>query len=251
MFSDRHKISLFLTTLFVVGIGLSLYFIYSLPNALRLSSGFENAFALVYGVLIITFAFGIAALVIALQHRNEIIVYRDRNQETLLQNKENESKGTTTVDMSHLLSIVNNGGSRDEMLEKALQAIAKEVDAGQGALYLQREVEGQRRIYLEKGYALTVGENTEISFEFGEGLLGQAVSTGTTLLVDDIPEGYIKIVSGLGSAYPKFLLIVPIRKNGSINGAIELASFSRITDDQKKFVEEAGKLIAEQLKNLQ
>jgi methyl-accepting chemotaxis protein len=61
----------------------------------------------------------------------------------------------------------------------------------------------------------------------------------------------VKIVSGLGSAYPKFLLIVPIKKNGTVDGVIELASFTRISEDQKKFVEEAGKLISDKIKKQQ
>jgi len=248
IFSDRYKLSLVLASLFIVGIGVSLYYIYSLPFELRLSSGYGAAFSPVYIALGITFLIGSAALIMALRYRKELIVFKDRDQETIASQQDGDQTSATTISLSGIVSILNSGGTQKEVLEKSLHAIAKELEAGQGALYLPREVEGKRRIYLESGYALGLGESTEISFEFGEGLLGQAVSTGNTLFVDDIPEGYIKIVSGLGSAYPKFLLIVPIRKNGTVDGVIELASFTRISEDQKNFVEEAGKLISEKIK---
>ena len=66
--------------------------------------------------------------------------------------------------------------------------------------------EANARVELKAGYALSIGESTVIKYEFGEGLIGQSAASGNTLYVDDVPEGYIKIVSGLGSASPKYLL---------------------------------------------
>lgn len=248
IFSDRYKLSLLLASLFILGVGVSLYYIYSLPHELHLSSGYGVAFSPVYITLGITFLLGGIAIIMALRYRKELLVFKDRELENAMAQQEGDQSNTTTISLSGIVSILNSGGTQEEILEKSLQAIAKELDAGQGALYLPREEEGKRRIYLESGYALGLGESAEISFEFGEGLLGQAVATGNTLFVDDIPEGYVKIVSGLGSAYPKFLLIVPMKKNGTVDGVIELASFTRITEDQKRFVEEAGKLISEKIK---
>ena len=251
IFSDRYKLSLLLASLFMLGIGVSFYFVYSLPYELRLGSGYGVAFSPVYIALAITFMLGCIAVIMALRYRKELIVYKDRELETNAAQQEADQANKTTISLAGITSILNGGGTQQELLEKSLHSIAKELEAGQGALYLPREVDGKRRIVLESGYALGLGESAEISFEFGEGLLGQAATTGNTLFVDDIPEGYVKIVSGLGSAYPKFLLIVPIKKNGTVDGVIELASFTRISEDQKKFVEEAGKLISDKIKKQQ
>lgn len=246
--NDRYKISLWLALLFMTGIGVSLYFIYSLPHELHLSSGYREAFNGVYLALGITFLLGSASLILALTYRKELIVFKDRELEKSAAQHEGDQSNTTTISLSGIVSILNGGGTLEQKLERSLHTIAKELEAGQGALYLPREVDGKRRIFLESGYALGLAESAEVSFEFGEGLLGQAVATGNTLFVDDIPEGYIKIVSGLGSAFPKFLLIVPIKKNGTVDGVIELASFTRMSEDQKRFVEEAGKLISDSIK---
>lgn len=53
----------------------------------------------------------------------------------------------------------------------------------------------------------------------------QAAANGKTLYVDDIPEGYIYVISGLGSASPKYLLIVPFKKQEQVIGMLEIASF--------------------------
>jgi methyl-accepting chemotaxis protein len=124
--------------------------------------------------------------------------------------------------------------------------VCKQLDAGQGAIYIVKEEDGKRKVELKNGYALTIGESTVISYEFGEGLIGQSASSGRTLYVDDVPQGYIKIISGLGSASPKFLLIVPIKKE-RVMGVIEIASFTNLTEDQRKFVEESAELIADKI----
>ena len=79
------------------------------------------------------------------------------------------------------------------------------------------------------------------------GLVGQVGSTGQSLFVDDIPEGYITILSGLGSASPKFVVLTPEKSNEKVSGVVEIASFTRTTDDQRKFVEEAARLMGEKL----
>jgi methyl-accepting chemotaxis protein len=114
-------------------------------------------------------------------------------------------------------------------------------------LYRIAEEDGKRFAELKSGYALNLAESSVIRFEFGEGLIGQAAASGNTLYVDDVPEGYIKIVSGLGSASPKFLLITALKKTGQVQGILEIASFSPINEDQRKFVEEAAQLIADKI----
>lgn len=246
LFSNRYKLSLILTALFIIGIGVSLYYIYSLPAGLRLSSGYEPAFTPVYVVIGGTFALGVLTLLYALGYKKEVLVFRDRALENALMHQETDQT-KTTISLDKVVSTLEQAQDKKETLQLALHTVCKQLEAGQGAVYQVVEENGKRRVELKSGYALSIGESTVINYEFGEGLIGQAAASGNTLYVDDVPEGYVKIVSGLGSASPKFLLIVPIKKQGSVYGILELASFTSITEDQRKFVEEAGSLIADKI----
>ncbi|MDH5248500.1 MAG: PAS domain S-box protein [Cyclobacteriaceae bacterium] len=81
LFSDRNKISLFLSLIFLLGIGVSLYTLYSLPNDLRLSPDDAHAFTKVYLVTGITFLLGALSLLSASRYKKEVIVFRDRIME--------------------------------------------------------------------------------------------------------------------------------------------------------------------------
>jgi methyl-accepting chemotaxis protein len=222
--------------------------IYSLPSTLQLGPGHSSAFNVVYIVVGLTFFVGSATLLNALRYKKEVVVYRDRALETSLAQHESDQSGKTTISLEHIISTLDAHKGKKEIVQHGIQGISKELEAGQGALYLVKEEDGKRQVVFEAGYALSIGESTEIKFEFGEGLIGQSAASANTLYLDDIPEGYIKIVSGLGSASPRFLLIVPIKSGEQVFGVIELATFKPITEDQRKFVEEASQLIAEKIK---
>lgn len=247
LLKNHYKVSLALATFFMLGMALSLYGIYSLPNSLRLADGYQPEFLNVYLAFALTFLFGALALVLALRYKKEVIIFRDRSIEASTLKKQETEQGKTTISLATLISNLAQANSQKQILEVGLNTICKQIEAGQGAIYISSEKEGKRTVALQSGYALNIGESTIISYEFGEGLIGQAAAGGRSLYVDDVPEGYIKIVSGLGSSSPKYLLIVPIKNSDDVIGVMEIASFSKISEDQRKFTEESAQLIADKI----
>jgi hypothetical protein len=247
LFKNQYKVGLMLAALFCLGIIASVYAVYSLPHNLMLAEGYEAVFVPVYTTLAITFFLGALTIWYALKYKNEVIVFKDRETKTNASDKDQTGGSQTTISLESVKDNLRQAKTEKEILQSGLQAICKQLDAGQGALYLTTDNAGKRVVELNSGYALSIGESTVISYEFGEGLVGQAAAGGRTLYVDDIPEGYIKIISGLGSASPQYLLIVPMKKNEQVTGVIEIASFTPIIEDQRKFVEESAQLITDRL----
>ena len=247
LFKNPYKLSLALATFFILGIAISLFAIYSLPGSLRLADGYQSEFLSVYLTMAITFFAGGLGLVLALRYKKEVVIFRDRSIEASVAKKQEAEQGKTTISLDKVVSSVEQATGRKEILEAGLNAICKQLEIGQGAIYTAVENDGKRTVELEGGYALHIGESTTISYEFGEGLIGQAAASGQSLYVDDVPEGYIKIVSGLGSASPKYLLIVPLKHDNQVLGVIEIASFTAISENERKFSEEAAQLIAKRI----
>lgn len=251
LLKDRYKIGLLMAALFFLGVIVSVYTIYSLPHNLMLGDGYQALFAKVYLILGLTFFLGGFTIWYALQHKNEVIVFRDRQLETKTNEKENGESGLSTISLESVKANLKQSKNEKEVLQSGLHAVCKQLDSGQGAIYMTSGIEGQRKVELKTGYALSIGENTVISYDYGEGLIGQAAAGAKTIYVDDVPEGYIKILSGLGSASPRFLLIVPMKKEDQVLGIIEIASFTAISEDQRKFVEESAHLIAQSIQGKQ
>jgi hypothetical protein len=245
---ERINLGLLMAVLFFVGIIASVYYIYSLPHYLMLPDGYQPVFTNVYIATGLTFLMGGLNIWYYSRHKNEVIVYRDKQLEKdTTDNASTDQSGLTSISLEAVKTNLKQSKTEKEILQTGLHAICKQLDAGQGAIYLTVESNNARKVELRAGYALNMGESAVISFEFGEGLVGQAASGGKTLYIDEVPDGYIKIISGLGSASPEYLLIVPFKNNDRVLGVMEIASFTSITEDQRKFAEESAQLIVASL----
>lgn len=244
---NSRQLGPILAIAFLVTAMATAFMLYSLPADLGLTAGYEQTMNKVYFTTAMTLIVGAAAIYLALIAKEEIIVYKTRTaeeQEAGNQNGDDLQKETISLDSVRSLTV---GESKKALYQQFLQVVCDQLAAGQGALYEAYESEGIRKIRLVAGYALAVGEGSEVAYDFGEGLVGQSAAEGRTLLLDEVPEGYIKIISGLGTASPRYLLIVPFKKGGSVMGVIEIASFKSITDDQRTYVDEAVSLLTEKI----
>jgi hypothetical protein len=245
-FKDSSKINLILTVLFVVGIALSAYVLYRLPNNLMIPYGYESEFNAIYLIVGLSFLVGLVAVTQAMRYKKEIIVYRDRTTESS-QADQDASEAKNTISVDNVKNALRTAKGENEILQNGLQSICKQLEAGQGAAYRVQQENETRFVELKSGYALSISESTTTRYTFGEGLIGQAAANGQLLYLDEVPEGYIKIISGLGSASPRFLLIAPVKNQDAILAVLEIASFSPFSAEQRKFVEQSAQLVAEKL----
>ncbi|MDQ2643757.1 MAG: response regulator [Myxococcota bacterium] len=119
--------------------------------------------------------------------------------------------------------------------ERALTFLARAVNARAGALYLSGE-DGTLR--LQSSFALPTDQSPGgvASFRQGEGLLGQAARSEDLTVVDQVPPGFFPIQSGLGSAGPKALVIVPLWQEKRSIGVIELALWEPCSDEVRELL---------------
>ncbi len=108
-----------------------------------------------------------------------------------------------------------------------LSCIGKFYELAQGELYLKQSDNKKDKLVLMATYAYYIPEEKIFEFEIGEGLVGQVAKQGDPINLDNIPEGYITVSSGLGSGTPNNMAIFPItnKKKQNILGIIEIASF--------------------------
>lgn len=245
-FKDPFKVNLILTALFFAGIAASAFVLFRLPAALMIPYGFESYFTTVYVVIALTFLVGVAIISRSMKYKPELVVFRERTNE-MIQADLDAAAEKNTITIEGVKASLSTAKDEKDIFQKGIESICKELAAGQGAAYAIKQEAASKYAELCAGFALSVNENSLPRYNFGEGLIGQAAAAGQELYLDEIPEGYIKIISGLGSASPRYLLIVPVKNQHSVLGILEIASFSTVTADQRKFVEQSAQLMAEKL----
>jgi hypothetical protein len=87
-------------------------------------------------------------------------------------------------------------------------------------------------------------------FELGVGLHGQAAKNCKALIIDDLPENYISILSGTGKGKPKTLYLIPIVTNNECIAFMEFASFLEGNISDLHLLEEFAKYLSTEITNI-
>ena len=131
--------------------------------------------------------------------------------------------------------------------EKVLSLACQELEASQAALYAATTHDEKRVIRLVSGYALSLPESQTLVYEFGEGLAGQVAKEGKSINITNVPQGYITVLSGLGSASPNALAIVPVHLSDQVVGVLEIASFRPFSRGDENYLQALAGTLGERL----
>ncbi|MCB5190798.1 response regulator [Methylobacillus arboreus] len=103
----------------------------------------------------------------------------------------------------------------------ALDFLARYIGIHLGALYILED-DGSLRRVATYGFSPEHQQRPSV-LHAHDSLVGQAMTEGRLITLDNLPNDYIKVNSTLGDALPRQLVIAPIRNDGRINGVIEVA----------------------------
>jgi hypothetical protein len=129
----------------------------------------------------------------------------------------------------------------EDYTEKILQNLAKQFSLVLGVFYVK--IENTSEFYPVSTYAWA-SESPPATFKLGEGLPGQVAKNRVHMKVNSIPDGYIKVQSGLGSGSPQNLMILPLLLNKETIGIIEIASFTEFDKVTEWTIKNLSKIIA-------
>ncbi|MEM9856908.1 MAG: GAF domain-containing protein [Bacteroidota bacterium] len=127
-----------------------------------------------------------------------------------------------------------------------ISKMVKYLNANQGSIFILND-DGDEYMELNACYAWERKKYLEKRFEKGQGLVGQCWLEKEMIYMTQIPDNYVKITSGLGSANPNALLIIPLMVNEEIFGIIEIASFNSFEPHQIDFIKKVSENIASTL----
>src|SRR5271170_6159134 len=132
-------------------------------------------------------------------------------------------------------------GHRDLAIvaELIIDELAPLTGAQHGTFFLtEPTADGDIQLRLIAGYGLRADKTAPIQYRLGQSLIGQVARSKRSIVVGNLPEGYVTISSGLGEAPPANLAIVPILFEDQVLGVIELASFTAFSPVQTDFLEQ-------------
>lgn len=216
----RPRLESVLTTIYFAGVVISAVVLYRLQFDLS-----PQSVEICYRIVGLTLFTGIMSIYFTARAKAERVVYLDKRNDSFDEKKVDEDVNESQLDDSAIKEIIK---SSNNVPQRVLNEICDKVGAGQGAIYTDDEGE----LKLKYGYA--VPSNVATSYKVGEGLVGRVAAEGKYLYLDELPDGYITVFSGLGNASPRKLALIPLK-----SGVMEIATFKEINASTLKHIEES------------
>jgi CheY-like chemotaxis protein/HAMP domain-containing protein len=130
------------------------------------------------------------------------------------------------------------------MASNCITAISKWVGASVGAFYI-KEGTGSDCAYVLLGtYAYSERKNLSNRFGPGEGLVGQAALEGKQIVLHNLPDDYIRVVSGLGESAPRSICVTPLVYEGEVLGIVEVGMVGQLGEKEQLFLERIASSVA-------
>ncbi len=170
-------------------------------------------------------------------------------KETVRRQKEDEQRNWATEGLAKFADILRHHQDNITALaDEIIVSLVSYLNANQGGIFYYNDTDDED-VYLEllSSYAYNRKKFIKRKIRIGEGLVGAVAQEKYTLYVKDIPDDYIEIESGIGSANPKVLLIVPLKIDQTVMGVIEMASFNEFRQHEIDLVEKIAESIASTL----
>ncbi len=141
--------------------------------------------------------------------------------------------------MANFGSILRNDKLNIEQnCQQMILYAVKYVHANQGALFFVSDDEATKTECWEMMACAAYDKIRFVERKSGieEGLLGRIWLEKEYLYFTDVPQNYVHITSGIGDATPGCLIIIPLKTNDKVVGAIEIAAFNPFKEQELDFL---------------
>jgi signal transduction histidine kinase/CheY-like chemotaxis protein/HAMP domain-containing protein len=161
-------------------------------------------------------------------------------KDTTSRNKEQDWLKTNLAKFSRMLQ-----GQRDLLAvgRLILSELAPVVSAQQGVLYIMDGSRNEPELKLLASYAFRERKGVNNRFKLGEGLIGQAALEKERILLNHVPNDYVRISSGLGETRPVNIVVLPVLFEGQVKAVMELSSLEEFSPTHQAFLDQLTETI--------
>ena len=158
--------------------------------------------------------------------------------------RQNERQNWLKTGLARINDVMRGDLDMHTLSSNIITEIATYLEAQVGAVYLVEERNESSTLVLKSSYAYTRRKNLSSRFKAGEGLIGQAAVERQQILVSNVPDDYVKVISGLGEAVPRFIAVTPFLFEGRVMGVIEVGTLGELPDQHLEYLSQAMEVIA-------
>lgn len=184
---------------------------------------------------------------------NDMITQEHEQSQNLRQLlKENEQRSWQNDGIAKLSAVLrHHNEDLQTTLDEYLKVLIKYVGLNQAALFITEYDNDNTKLELISCYAYGKAKQMNRFIYPGDGLVGQCYLEKEEIYLSEVPQGYVKITSGLGESRATVLYLVPAIFDNKVLAVIEIASFDKIESHKRDFIRQAAAVLATTLSTMQ
>lgn len=172
---------------------------------------------------------------------------QEKIDKELKRRREAEIKKTIAEKVEEMTTDTEQITDPEKYFDQLLINLSKAIAIVQGVAYtLNRQTQTYSMVSTYAFYTT----DTSRTFAIGEGIPGQVAKDKKLLFINDVPEGYIKIVSGLGSSSPRYMGVIPVIHNDETIALLEISTFEKPEVDLAEFQKQFNEKVSEKISTL-
>ncbi|MGZ9043431.1 MAG: response regulator [Telluria sp.] len=179
---------------------------------------------------------------IQVEARGEVSYLKDNINEMIRNLKETTQKNAQQdwlkTNLARFTRLLQGQRDLQAVTKLILSELAPLVSAHHGVFYMMDSQEIDARLRMIASYGYRSSRKLPTSFLPGEGLVGQCALEKNRIWLTDVPRDYIAVSSGLGSAPPNNIVVLPILFEQQVKAVIEIASLDRFTETHLSFLDQ-------------
>jgi HAMP domain-containing protein/CheY-like chemotaxis protein/signal transduction histidine kinase len=179
---------------------------------------------------------------IQVEARGEVSYLKDNINEMIRNLKETTQKNAQQdwlkTNLARFTRLLQGQRDLQAVTKLILSELAPLVSAHHGVFYMMDSQDMDARLRMIASYGYRSSRKLPTSFLPGEGLVGQCAVEKTRIWLTDVPRDYIAVSSGLGSAPPNNIVVLPILFEQQVKAVIEIASLDRFTETHLSFLDQ-------------
>ncbi|MBR2202454.1 MAG: GAF domain-containing protein [Bacteroidales bacterium] len=172
---------------------------------------------------------------------------QEKIDKELKRRREAEGKKAIAEKVEEMVADTEQLTDPEKYFDQLLINLSKAIAIVQGVAYtLNRQTQTYSIVSTYAFYTT----DTSRTFAIGEGIPGQVAKDKKLLFINDVPEGYIKIVSGLGTSSPKYMGVIPVIHGDETIALIEISTFEKPEVDLVEFQKQFNEKVSDKISTL-
>ncbi|HEU5435049.1 MAG TPA: response regulator, partial [Telluria sp.] len=179
---------------------------------------------------------------IQVEARGEVSDLKDNINEMIRNLKETTQKNAEQdwlkTNLARFTGLLQGQRDIEAVTRLILSELAPLVSAHHGVFFMMDAHADKPRLKMIASYGYRSDRDMPTSFAPGEGLVGQCAIEKQRMWLTNVPRDYIVVSSGLGSAPPTNIVVLPILFEQEVKAVIEIASLDRFTQTHMGFLDQ-------------